>query len=313
MVEMVGAADADVVWAARVSTKGEQSLDDIATDAVRSQGLINYLMRDRHGSPFEHSNFTFFVQGPIFMWREHFRHRIASYNEESGRYKSLFLANMSHELRTPLSTIIGYSEMILDEPAIAAHPTLVEDVQRIRMAGVHLLTLVNDVLDLSKIEAGGMALDMEDCETLPILHDVIAFARPLMGRNRNHFEVSLPEGEIWIHADRVRVRQCLLNLLSNAAKFTSNGLIRLSVDVHEGMLRCAVQDSGCGIAASDLPLLFQSFVRIARTTHNQPGTGLGLTLTQRMSRLMGGDITVASEAGVGSTFTLTIPLSTTPH
>ena len=233
--------------------------------------------------------------------------------EESGRYKSLFLANMSHELRTPLSTIIGYSEMILDEPAIAAHPTLVEDVQRIRMAGVHLLTLVNDVLDLSKIEAGGMALDMEDCETLPILHDVIAFARPLMGRNRNHFEVSLPEGEIWIHADRVRVRQCLLNLLSNAAKFTSNGLIRLSVDVHEGMLRCAVQDSGCGIAASDLPLLFQSFVRIARTTHNQPGTGLGLTLTQRMSRLMGGDITVASEAGVGSTFTLTIPLSTTPH
>lgn len=229
--------------------------------------------------------------------------------EESGRSKSLFLAGMSHELRTPLNTIIGFSEMILDDPAVANQPVLVEDLKQIRLAGLHLLTLVNEVLDLSKIEAGGMSLELEDCETLPIVHDVVAFVRPLMARHDNRFLVTLPEHDVWIRADRVRVRQCLLNLLSNAAKFTTEGTVRLIVDTDRSMLRCAVEDSGCGIAAADLPLLFRSFVRVARATHNQPGTGLGLALCQRMSRLMGGDVTVTSELGVGSTFTLTIPLA----
>lgn len=233
--------------------------------------------------------------------------------EETGRYKSLFLANMSHELRTPLSTIIGYSELVLEEPMIAEKPALVEDIRRIRAAGIHLLTLVNDVLDLSRIEAGGMTLAFEDCDARPILEEAVAFARPLMARNRNDLVVDIPPQPMPIRADPIRVRQCLLNLLSNAAKFTSDGTVRIRVDSHDGMLRCAVQDNGPGIAEADQRLLFQSFVRIARATHNQPGTGLGLALTQRMSRLMGGDVGVVSTLGVGSVFTFTIPLATRPY
>ena len=186
------------------------------------------------------------------------------------------------------------------------------EAERIRAAGLHLLTLINDVLDLSKIEAGGMTLLTESVAVEAAIESAAAIARPLMARNRNRFEVSDVPAACRVRADPTRLRQCLLNLLSNAAKFTSQGQVRLIVDVDGGMWRCAVEDSGPGISEAEQRLLFQSFVRIERTTHNQPGTGLGLALTQRMSRLMGGDVRVASTLGVGSTFTLTIPLATGP-
>ena len=227
--------------------------------------------------------------------------------EESARCKSVFLANMSHELRTPLNAIIGYSELLLEDRVAASQAGAAGDLERIRAAGLHLLTLISDVLDLSKIEAGGMTLLPESVSVQASLDSAAAIARPLMANNRNRFEVRGPAVPCWVRADPTRLRQCLLNLLSNAAKFTRDGEVRLEVEAAGAVVHFHVTDTGIGIPAERLHLLFQSFVQLPGTDRFRGGTGLGLVISQKLARLMHGDVTVRSEAGRGSTFTLTIP------
>ncbi len=227
--------------------------------------------------------------------------------EESARCKSVFLANMSHELRTPLNAIIGYSELLLEDGVVASQAGAAGDLERIRAAGLHLLTLISDVLDLSKIEAGGMTLLPEPVSVQASLDSAAAIARPLMASARNRFEVVAPAVPCWVRADPTRLRQCLLNLLSNAAKFTRDGEVRLEVEVAGAAVHFHVHDTGIGIPAERLHLLFQSFVQLPGTDRFRGGTGLGLVISQKLARLMHGDVTVRSEAGRGSTFTLTIP------
>jgi signal transduction histidine kinase len=229
--------------------------------------------------------------------------------EESARCKTVFLANMSHELRTPLNAIIGYSELLLEDPAIAAQRGAAADLDRIRTAGLYLLTLIGDVLDLSKIEAGGMTLHLERVAIRPSVDAAVALARPLMAVNRNTFHVSLPPGELSVMADPTRLRQCLLNLLSNAAKFTDGGDVWLDVSVDGTQAHLHVRDSGIGIAPEQMRQLFQSFVQVGERHRSTGGTGLGLVISQKLARLMGGDVTAVSAAGAGSTFTLSLPLT----
>ena len=227
--------------------------------------------------------------------------------EESARCKSVFLANMSHELRTPLNAIIGYSELLLEDDTVGAAPRAADDLERIRAAGLHLLTLISDVLDLSKIEAGGMTLLPESVSVEAALESAAAIARPLMAVNRNRFAVSPLAAPCWVRADPTRLRQCLLNLLSNAAKFTHDGDVRLDVEVRSDVVRFHVRDTGVGIPPERMHLLFQSFVQLPGADMARGGTGLGLVISQKLARLMDGDVTVRSEPGRGSTFTLTIP------
>ena len=229
--------------------------------------------------------------------------------EESARCKAVFLANMSHELRTPLNAIIGYSELLLEDPAIAGQRGASADLDRIRTAGLYLLTLIGDVLDLSKIEAGGMTLHLERVAARPAVEAAVTLARPLMGANQNTFHVALPPDGVMLMADPTRLRQCLLNLLSNAAKFTSAGDVWLDAVVEGGALHLRVRDTGIGIAPEKMHLLFQSFVQVVDRHRSAGGTGLGLVISQKLARLMGGDVTAVSTAGEGSTFTLAIPLA----
>jgi signal transduction histidine kinase len=229
--------------------------------------------------------------------------------EESARCKTVFLANMSHELRTPLNAIIGYSELLLEDPAIAAQRDASADLDRIRTAGLYLLTLIGDVLDLSKIEAGGMTLHLEPVPVGPAVEAAVALARPLMAVNRNTFHVALPPDGASVMADPTRLRQCLLNLLSNAAKFTTDGDVWLDVSADVTHARLQVRDTGIGIAPEQMHLLFQSFVQVGDRHRTTGGTGLGLVISQKLARLMGGDVTAVSAANAGSTFTLSIPLA----
>ncbi|NTU80272.1 MAG: PAS domain-containing protein [Chloroflexales bacterium] len=229
--------------------------------------------------------------------------------EQASKAKSAFLANMSHELRTPLNAIIGYSEIIGEELA-AERADLVPDMQRIGAAGQHLLTLINDVLDLSKIEAGRMNLNLEEIDPLPIVHNVVATIEPLLRQRGNRLDLRVDSPLSIVLADPTRLRQVLFNLLSNAAKFTERGVITLHVsDDHErGMLAFAVSDTGIGISEEQLGKLFQPFTQAdSSTTRRYGGTGLGLAISQRFCAMMGGEVTAASVPGQGSTFTVRLP------
>ncbi len=250
--------------------------------------------------------------------------------DAANQAKSGFLASMSHELRTPMNAIIGYSEMLLEEvedlgqpeapaqpgpeagPAAAGMNDLGPDLQKIRAAGKHLLTLINDILDLSKIEAGKMTLYLEPFEVAPMLDAVVATVQPLVEKRGNRLEVAGAAAGGAMRADLTKVRQTLFNLLNNAAKFTDHGLIRLEVHRHaEGgrdWLTVRVRDSGIGMTPEQIGRLFQPFTQAdASTTRQYGGTGLGLAISRRFCRMMGGDITVESRPGQGSTFTVTLP------
>ncbi|MEA3245808.1 MAG: response regulator [Gemmatimonadota bacterium] len=230
--------------------------------------------------------------------------------EGANRAKSQFLANMSHELRTPLNAIIGYSEMLQEEAADAGVESFIPDLGKIHTAGKHLLALINDVLDLSKIEAGKMELFLESFDVGPMLDDVAATIQPMVERNRNRLHVRAEKGLGAMHADLVKVRQMLLNLLSNACKFTENGDIGLDVRrAPDGeWLTFEVRDSGIGMTPEQVSRLFESFSQAeASTARKYGGTGLGLALTRRFSQMMGGDVDVASTPARGSTFTLRLP------
>jgi len=232
--------------------------------------------------------------------------------EQANRTKSTFLANMSHELRTPLNAIIGYSEMLEEEAQERGMDELAPDLGKIHAAGKHLLTLINDVLDLSKIEAGKMELFLEDFEIRGLVLDVESTIRPLVEKNHNLLEVSCPANIGLIHADLTRVRQILYNLLSNAAKFTQEGTVALQVHAvriqGEPWIEFAVADTGIGLAPDQQRRLFQSFSQAdPSTSRKYGGTGLGLVISRRFAQMMGGDIHLHSELGRGSTFTVRLP------
>jgi signal transduction histidine kinase/CheY-like chemotaxis protein len=232
--------------------------------------------------------------------------------EVANRHKSEFLATMSHELRTPLNAIIGYSEMLQEEMADLGEERFGADLQKINVAGHHLLELINAVLDLSKIEAGKMELFLETFDVAALVQDLAAVIQPLAEKNGNRLDVTCPPAVGTMHADRTKLRQALLNLLSNACKFTERGTIALRVSREVGppgdRLTFVVQDSGIGMTREQIARLFQAFTQAdASTARRYGGTGLGLVVSRRICRLMGGDVTVTSEPGAGSTFTVRLP------
>jgi signal transduction histidine kinase len=247
---------------------------------------------------------------------------------EASQHKSQFLANMSHELRTPLNAIIGYSEMLQEEAEDLGEGSLIPDLQKVNAAGKHLLGLINDILDLSKIEAGRMDLYLESFDVASLVQDVAAIVQPLVEKNGNALVVACPDEIGSMHADLTKVRQTLFNLLSNAAKFTEHGTIELRVARDEGrgardeqdasplnprpssLVTFAVSDTGIGMTEEQLGRLFEAFSQAeASTSSTYGGTGLGLAISRHFCRLMGGDLTVQSVYGQGSTFTIALPLA----
>jgi signal transduction histidine kinase len=229
---------------------------------------------------------------------------------EASQHKSQFLANMSHELRTPLNAIIGVSEMLREDAEALKQDT--EPLDRVLGAGRHLLALINDILDLSKIEAGRMELQLEPFALAPLIADVVKTIEPLAARNANQVAVQCDAEIGTLHADQMRLRQALLNLMSNANKFTDQGTITIDArqDQEGGRdwVSIAVTDTGIGMTAEQMNKLFQEFSQAdASTTRKYGGTGLGLAISKRFCQMMAGDITVASEPGRGSTFTIRLP------
>jgi len=234
--------------------------------------------------------------------------------ETASKHKSQFVANMSHELRTPLNAIIGLTEMLVTNAARFGTEKALEPLRRVQNAGTHLLGLINQVLDLSKIEAGKLELDLESVSILPLIDNVIETARPLAERNKNILAVECPPDLPPIEADATRLRQIILNLLSNACKFTEAGNIKLQVTtaLHEGrqFVEIAVIDTGIGMTAEQTSRLFEEFTQADSSTARQyGGTGLGLAITRRLCQMMGGDVTAASEPGKGSAFTVRLPFT----
>jgi PAS domain S-box-containing protein len=229
--------------------------------------------------------------------------------EAASQYKSAFLANMSHELRTPLNAIIGYAEMLQEEAHGLALTAIVPDLQKIENAGKHLLVLINDILDLSKIESGKMLLFLEDFDIAEVVFDVAATVQPLVAKNANRLEVHCPQGIGGMRADVTKVRQTLFNLLSNACKFTEKGHIDLTVEHQQERIILRVRDTGVGMTTAQQSRLFEAFSQAdATTSRKYGGTGLGLAISRRFCRMMDGDLSCESEPGKGSTFTVVLPL-----
>jgi CheY-like chemotaxis protein/GAF domain-containing protein len=233
--------------------------------------------------------------------------------EAANLAKSQFLANTSHELRTPLNAIIGYSEMLSEDAEDLGQDNCIPDLQKIRAAGKHLLGLINDVLDLSKIEAGKMDLFIERVDLEILLFEVIGTVQPLVEKKANTLEVEHADVLGEIQTDMIKLRQMLLNLLSNAAKFTERGTIGFKIDYQtradgDWMIFCVVDD-GIGMTFDQQKKLFTPFTQAdTSTTRRYGGTGLGLSITKQFAEIMGGTIEVASEFGIGSTFTLSLPV-----
>jgi signal transduction histidine kinase len=230
----------------------------------------------------------------------------------ASQHKSEFLASMSHELRTPLNAIIGYSEMLQEEAEDLGQQALIPDLQRINSAGKYLLELINEILDLSKIEAGKMDLDLETFDVAALVSEVSSIVQPLVEKNANVLEVTCPDDLGTMYADPTKVRQALFNLLSNACKFTEHGTVRLEArrEPADGAdwLVFAVADTGIGMTPEQMERLFEAFSQAdVSITRRYGGTGLGLAISRKFCQLMGGDVAVASEAGKGSTFTIRLP------
>ncbi|PSB13908.1 histidine kinase [filamentous cyanobacterium Phorm 46] len=247
--------------------------------------------------------------------------QVAQTAQAASQAKSAFLANMSHELRTPLNAIIGYSEMLKEDAEDSGHEDFIPDLYKIQTAGKHLLSLISDILDISKIEAGRMELYLETFNPASLIDDVVSTVESLVEKNSNKFEIDCATDLGMMYADVTKTRQILLNLLSNAAKFTKGGTIKISVErvTNQGsknqqledssdLIIFRVADTGIGIPAEQLQHLFQAFMQgDASTTREYGGTGLGLTISRHFCLMMGGDIQVQSELGSGSIFTVCLP------
>lgn len=232
--------------------------------------------------------------------------------EQANKTKSEFLARMSHELRTPLNAIIGYSEMLVEEAEEMGEKSFVADLNKIRSAGRHLLSLINSILDISKIEAGKMELYLETFQVDKLVSDTLTIAQPLVTKNGNELRTVMPEPPVSMISDLVKVRQILFNLISNASKFTQNGIIQLTVSVEKRLgvewVHFKVSDTGIGMTPEQLGRLFQAFGQAdSSVTSKYGGTGLGLAISRHFSHLMQGDITVESEFGKGTAFTVELP------
>ena len=232
--------------------------------------------------------------------------------QAANRTKSQFLANMSHELRTPMNAIIGYSEMLTDEAQDLELTQFIPDLSKIRTAGKQLLALINDILDLSKIEAGKVELHYERFDIREMMDEVANIGEPLAAKNANKLVVRVPGDAGAMHADLTRTRQILFNLLSNACKFTESGTVEVSVrsESREGRdyVVFQVSDSGIGMTPAQVARVFDAFAQAdSSTTRKYGGTGLGLAITRKFCEMMGGEIEVHSEAGKGSTFTARLP------
>lgn len=232
--------------------------------------------------------------------------------EAASRAKSRFLSNMSHELRTPLNAIIGYSEMLIEDFDATPRRQMMEDLGKIRTAGKHLLGLINELLDMSKIEAGRMTVQAERVDVEGLVSEVCSMVQPLVAAKLNQLRLESSPDAGRMHTDGMRLRQCLFNLLSNAAKFTQKGTITLTVHREQGQddgrLVFEVADTGIGITPAQMERIFEPFAQgDAATTRRFGGTGLGLALTRQLAQMLGGSLRVRSEPGKGSTFTLDLP------
>jgi PAS domain S-box-containing protein len=266
------------------------------------------------------------------------RKRAEAAAEAASRAKSTFLANMSHELRTPLNAVIGYSEMLQEDLESEGLTDFVPDLQKVQVAGKHLLSLINDILDLSKIEAGRMNMELSDFHLTEMVHNAVSTVQPLVQKNNNQMVVVLPPQLGTMYSDPTKVQQCLVNLLSNAAKFTNGGTITLEVgrsdssdtdealnqvhrmarslavvSGHAEVVLFQVRDTGIGISEEQVNKLFQPFTQVdPSATRKYGGTGLGLAITKRYCQMMQGDVTVESELGKGSTFSIWLPVRCQP-
>lgn len=229
--------------------------------------------------------------------------------QNASKAKSDFLANMSHELRTPLNAILGYSEMLMEEAEDDELESYAADLAKIQSSGEHLLTLINDILDLSKIEAGKMDLHIEEFEFVKHLAQIEATAKPLVEKNGNKFILENNATFEKLKNDQTKLRQILFNMLSNAAKFTKEGSVTLSINTIEKDVRFAVIDTGIGMNEKQLGKVFDEFTQAeASTAKDYGGTGLGLPISKKMTEMMGGKMEVESEEGKGTTFSITIPV-----
>jgi signal transduction histidine kinase len=256
---------------------------------------------------------TFAAQSVLAIQNARLFHEIAEKSREleiASRHKSQFLANMSHELRTPLNAILGYAELMLDDIYGKTPDKMRSVIERLQSNGRHLLGLINDVLDLSKIEAGQLSLALTDYSLRDMVHNVFSAVEPLAKEKKLAFKVEivpdLPEG----HGDERRITQVLLNLVGNAIKFTDQGEVAIKAAAENGSFTVAVRDSGPGIAAADQGKIFEEFQQAdSSITRKKGGTGLGLSISKRIIELHGGRIWVESEPGCGSTFSFTLPVN----
>ena len=229
---------------------------------------------------------------------------------EANLAKTLFLANMSHELRTPLNAIIGYSELIREDKNNLKNPQLIDDTDKIIQAGKHLLQLINQVLDISKIESGKMDLSIEPVSIQSLTQDIYATSKLAIENNNNKLIIEISPEIDFVQVDPIRTKQILFNLIDNANKFTHEGEIRITISQQEKQLKICVQDTGIGIDKDKIQNIFDEFVQAdISTTRRYGGTGLGLSICRHLVQLMGGDISVRSAPGEGSAFTVLIPLT----
>jgi signal transduction histidine kinase/DNA-binding response OmpR family regulator/HAMP domain-containing protein len=279
---------------------------DYSTERTRPNGTI---LEIRH-SPLPEGGFISIYTD--ITNRKHYENTLTAARDQAeamSRTKSSFLANMSHELRTPLNAIIGYSEILQEDAADKDDKEPIDDLQKIESAGRHLLGLINNILDLSKIEAGKMDVFIEEVDIQALFKEALSIVKPLADKNENTIEVICPADVGSFRSDQTKVKQCLLNLLSNANKFTSKGTLTLTVAREDNLRVCfCVSDTGIGMTKEQLGQLFESFSQTdASTTKRFGGTGLGLAITKHFCTMLGGDVTVESTPGTGSTFTIKLP------